>query len=124
MGKPQRTGTDLGEQKVLSDIAEYDWHCMHVIEDDGQPPWSFTIGLYDTWQHPELIVVGRSRATAHEMLSAIAGEIEDGRPPDLTSADPYLVMGMPCRFIQVLPRYYSDYVGFARWYYRERHFPL
>jgi len=47
---------------------------MNVVEDDGNPPWTFTIGLYDTWQHRELIVIGRSRATAHEMLSAIAGE--------------------------------------------------
>ena len=30
---------------------------------DGHPPWTFTIGLYDTWRFPELIIVGRSRAT-------------------------------------------------------------
>jgi hypothetical protein len=59
--KPQRTSVDLGEQKVLADINEYGWHLMNVLEDDGQPPWSFTIGLHETWQHPELIIAGRSR---------------------------------------------------------------
>jgi hypothetical protein len=31
---------------------------------------------------------------------------------------------MKCHFLEVLPRYYSDYVGFALWYYRKRKFPL
>lgn len=79
MTKPLRTGNDLAESKVLADIAEYGWHAMHVVEDDGHPPWTFTIGLYDTWSYPELIIVGRSRATAHEMLTTIASEIEDRR---------------------------------------------
>jgi len=40
MTDPQRIGIDLAEQKVLADIAEYGWHCMNVVEDDGQYPWS------------------------------------------------------------------------------------
>jgi hypothetical protein len=48
MTNPQRLGTDLGEKKVLADINEYGWHAMHVVEDDGHPPWTFTIGLYVT----------------------------------------------------------------------------
>ena len=99
-------------------------HVMNVIEDDGHSPWTFTIGLYDTWQHPELIIVSRSRATANEMLSAVATEIEENRPPDLTDPCPYLLLGMTCRFVEVHTRYYEDYVGFARWYYRGKHFPL
>jgi hypothetical protein len=124
MAKPQRTGIDLGEQKVLADISEYGWHCMNVVEDDGQPPWSFTIGLYETWAHPELIITGRSRATAHEMLSCLVAEIEDGRPPDLTDPSAYTLVGIPCRFLEVHARHYTDYVGFARWFYRGKHFPL
>jgi Domain of unknown function (DUF4262) len=124
MTNPQRIGTDLGEKKVLADINEYGWHCMNVIEDDGHPPWSFTIGLFETWSHPELIVIGRSRTTSHAMLTNIVGQIEANKPVDLTDLTDYLLLGIPCRFLEVLPRYYSDYVGFARWYYRKRDFPL
>jgi hypothetical protein len=31
---------------------------------------------------------------------------------------------MPCRFIEVVAHHYPDYFGFARWYYRGKHFPL
>jgi hypothetical protein len=124
MTHSKRLAADLGEQKILADINEYGWSSMNVVEDDGHPPWTFTIGLYETCTHPELIIVGRSRATAHEMLTAVATEIEHGRPPDLPDPDAYLLLGMTCRFVEVHTRYHEDNVGFARWYYRGKHFPL
>jgi hypothetical protein len=124
MTNTQRKAADLGERKILADIAEHGWHDMNVVEDDGHPPWSFTIGFYDTWRYPELIIIGRSRATAHQMLSTIADELDANRHPDLTDPTPYILLGIPCRFVEVAAHHYSDYVGFARWYYRGKHFPL
>lgn len=124
MNHPQRTGHDLAERKLLADIAEYGWHCMNVLEDDGHPPWSFTIGFRETWRYRELIFIGRSRATTHEMLSTIADELDANRHPDLSDPDPYIVLGIPCRFVEVAAHRYQDYVGFARWYYRGKYFPL
>jgi hypothetical protein len=124
MTNPQPVAKDEPERIVLSNIAEFGWHCVNVIEDDGQPPWSFSIGLYETYEFPELIVIGRSRSTAHHMLQTIADDIELNCPPDLTDPDGHLLLGMNCRFLEIDTRYYQDYVGFARWFYRKRHFPL
>jgi hypothetical protein len=52
MAKPKRIGTDHGERKVIADIAEFGSHSVNVLEDDGHPPWTFTIGLYETWASP------------------------------------------------------------------------
>ena len=60
MNQPQRLTRDDLDKIVISNINEFGWHCVNVIEDDGHPPWSCTIGLYETWQHPELIVIGSS----------------------------------------------------------------
>jgi hypothetical protein len=76
MAKSQRIGNDLVERKVLADINEFGWDSMNALEDDGHPPWTFTIGLYDTWRFPELIIVGRNRAT---------GSFAPVRPPAVTS---------------------------------------
>jgi hypothetical protein len=121
---PQRTARDEPERIVLNNIQEFGWHAVNVIEDNGCPPWTFTIGLYETWNHPELIIIGRSRATSYEMLKTLADDIELNSPPDLTDPDGHLLLGMKCHFLEVNTRYYSDYVGFARWFYRKRHFPL
>ena len=124
MSSLQPVAKDEPERIVLSNIAEYGWHCVNVLEDDGHPPWSFTIGLYETWNHPELIIIGRSRATSYEMLKTIADDIELNDPPNLTDPDGQLLLGMKCHFLEVNTRYYSDYVGFALWFYRKRRFPL
>jgi hypothetical protein len=124
MNQPQRyTRDDLGKF-VLANINEFGWHCVNVVEDHDHPPWSYTIGLYDTWEHPELIVIGRSRATSHEMLKTVATDIELNDPPNLTDPNGHLLLGFKCHFLEVDTRYYSDYVGFALWHYRKRRFPL
>jgi len=124
MNSPQRIAKDEPEKIVLSNIAEYGWHCVNIVEDDGQPPWSFTIGLYESYAHPELIIIGRSRATSYEILKTLADDIELNDPPNLTNPEGHLLLGMKCHFRRVNTRYYSDYVGFALWFYRKRKFPL
>jgi hypothetical protein len=124
MTNPQRIAQDDPERIVLANIAECGLHAINVIEDNGCPPWSFTIGLYETWDHPEFIIIGRSRATSHEMLKTLADDIELNDPPNLTNPEGQLLLGMNCHFLEVNARYYSDYVAFAKWFYRKRHFPL
>jgi hypothetical protein len=124
MATPQRaTRADL-EKIVIGNIAEFGWHCVNVIEDDSHPPWSYTIGLYETWEHPEFIVIGRSRATSQAMLKTLSDDIEQSSPPNLTDSAGHQLLGMKCHFLEVNTRYYSDFVGFALWFYRKRHFPL
>jgi Domain of unknown function (DUF4262) len=67
---------------------------------------------------------GRSRATSHAILKTLTDDIEKNSQPDLTDPTGHLLLGMRCQFVEVNPRYYSDYVGFALWYYRKRRFPL
>jgi hypothetical protein len=124
MSQPEQFSRDDLGKVVLANIAEYGWHCVNVLEDDGNPPWSYTIGLYETWDHPELIIIGRSRATSYEMLKTLADDIELNDPPTFTKPDGHVLLGMKCRFLEANPRYYSDYVGFALWFYRKRKFPL
>lgn len=88
------------------------------------------MGLYETWSHPEVIIIGRSCATAHHILDTIATDLDDDRPGlDLNQTTTNLIPGAAFCFLEVDNRYYHDYVGFARWYYRswyyrKRHFPL
>src|ERR1700734_3219954 len=116
MATPQRLTRDDLEKIVIANVNEFGWHCVNVIEDDGHPPWSYTIGLYETWEHPELIVIGRSRATSHAMLKTLSDDIESNSAPDMSNSDGYLLLGMKCQFVEVNTRYYSDYVGFALWF--------
>jgi hypothetical protein len=124
MSRPQRIGNDEGERLLLANITDYGWHSVNVLEEGPNPPWTFTIGLYDTWQHPELIIIGRSRETSQHALNTVVAGLEHQHHPDLRGTTLDLLSGIPCCFVEVSPRNYCDYVGYARWYYRGKPFPL
>jgi Domain of unknown function (DUF4262) len=119
-----RIGSDGAEKKVLSDVAEYGWHCLNILEEDGYAPFSFSIGLYETWKFPELIIVGLKREVAHGVLNIVATALKEGNRPDLGATNQDLLEGYACCFVEVSKSYYRDYVGTARWYYGGDSFPL
>jgi hypothetical protein len=65
------------------------------------------------WQHAELIIIGRSRATAHRILTTVAIGLEENRRPDLAGVSFDLLPGIPCCFVEVSTHPYHDYVDFA-----------
>jgi Domain of unknown function (DUF4262) len=57
-------------------------------------------------------------------LNTVAIALEENRRPDLTTTADTLIPGATCFFLEVAERYFPDYVGFARRYYRGKQFPL
>ena len=117
-------GEDKGEQKVIDDIAAYGWHCMNIMADGDQPPFSFTIGLFQSYGHPELIIFGLRSEIAHQILAIAADAAKAGTPFDLSKSSDEFVEGYSCCFAQVPFSQYYEHVGYARWYYNGNSFPL
>lgn len=120
----QTNGTDDGERKLLDDIAKYGWHCLNILAEKDLPPWTFSVGLYTTWQHPEIIIFGLKREVAHEIVNIIATGVAAGRRLDLSLPTDELMNNGSCVFVEVPHDQYSEHVGFARWYYQGDKFPL
>jgi hypothetical protein len=55
-----REGISAPDAKVLSDIERVGWHVMKVFARPNEkgPEWAFSIGLFHTYQHPEIIIFG------------------------------------------------------------------
>jgi hypothetical protein len=117
-------GEDQSEQRVLDDIAQFGWHCVHILAEHGRPEYSFTIGLFQTYGHPELIIFGLSSTVAHSILSIATHEAERGEPIDVNAPTDALLHGHTCCLAEVPASQYHDHVGFARWYYLGNGFPL
>jgi hypothetical protein len=115
---------DPSEQRVLDDIAEYGWHCVHILEDDEGAGYSFTIGLWATYGHPELIVFGLPAQAAHTIVSTVARAAAEGEPLDPDRPTDALLHDYSCWFAPVPRAQYHDHVGYARWYYQGDEFPL
>jgi hypothetical protein len=49
---------DESEQEVLSHVERHGWNVTNIREEDGTPGWAFTIGLFETFGHPEVAILG------------------------------------------------------------------
>lgn len=118
------SGDDKSEQKVIDDIADYGWHCVNIMADGELPPYSFTVGLLQSFGHPELIIFGLRSEIAHQILTIAADAARAGTPLDLTRPTEALLNNYSCCFVEVPLKQYHDHVGFCRWYYQGSSFPL
>jgi hypothetical protein len=60
------------EQKVIDDIADFGWHCVNTLAEDEHVAYSFTVGLFQSYGHPELIIFGLPSQVAHQVLAIAA----------------------------------------------------
>src|SRR5690606_24619821 len=110
-------GEDQREQKVIDDIATHGWHCVNIMADGELPPYSFSVGLFHSYGHPELIIFGLRADVAHQILTIAADAAKRGAPLDLTQPTDELLNNYSCCFVQVPITEYHDNVGYCRWYY-------
>ena len=114
---------DPGDAKVHADIASFGWHVVEVREDDEGPGFAFTIGLYQRFQHPELIVFGLPLDTMLLMLNAAGEAVRAGRTFAAGQSSDDVLEGYECTFRPVPPKHYDAFLGYAVWYYDGDEFP-
>lgn len=111
------------ERKLVSDIEEVGWHVIMVPEDDEGPSFAYSIGLFHTFGHPEIIIFGLDLDLSHQMINLIGEEVRQGH----RFADGHTASGIlesyDVRFLYVARRQYREYFGYARWYYKDDDFP-
>src|SRR5208282_6108854 len=117
-------GEDAADQKIVDDIAKFGWHCVDIMAEGDAGPFSFTVGLFNTYKHPELIIFGLPSNIAHRILQTAVEAVQRIQPLDLSAPTNELIEGYPCCFVQVPADQYGDHVGFCRWYYEGNEFPL
>lgn len=112
------------EQLVLDNVQKHGWHCTSVSGDDKTPSFTYTVGLYKSYGHPELIVFGLSSTLSHAVLAICANAAAAGRPLNLEQATDELLENHSCVFVQVPEARYSDFVLSTIRFYQGNNFPL
>jgi hypothetical protein len=126
MQKKLPDAQDDYDRAVLGDIERIGWSVIQIEPDNpGEPGpvYSFSVGLFHTHDHPEIILLGLKHAVAGEIINNIGGlvllgqRMEPGRPyTDLAT--------VPLVFVEGDPAHYRRYVGYALWLYDGPDFPV
>ena len=115
------------ERGVLHNVERHGWHCTSVTQ--GKPdksfvPFSYTVGLFERFGAPELIIFGLDGNTAHSIFSTYANRLWVSDPIPLDAPCDDLIKDYSCAFVQVPRSRYNEFVLSALWFYAEVDFPL
>lgn len=108
------------ELRLLENVERHGWQCLSVGGSEDQPPFSYSIGFWETLCTPELIVFGLDPDLSYQMLSLMFEELRGGA----TLADGArwpLLAGHDCVSRRVEPsRITRDHFNSALWYREHR----
>lgn len=113
---------EAADLALLADVAERGWH-VFAAEPAGEVARAFTVGLFRSFDHPELAVLGLPRAEAVGALDRLAARVREGErvsPEDVVEG---VVDGRLATFRAIPPRRYAAWLGYAVWYHDGARFP-
>lgn len=123
--RPDKTELDATDRNLLADVEKYGWHCLHVHDEGELPYWSFSIGVFQSWRHPEFVVFGLPDTVAHDLLHELVERAKAGETFSHGREYDDVLEGFGCRFVRVDPQWYSQFLGYAQWFYEtEDGFPV
>src|SRR5262249_7010696 len=113
---------DASDRKLVSDVRTYGWHVVLVPEDEEGPGFGFSIGFYHTLKHPEVLMFGLELPVTHRIINNIGADIRSGTVFESGKEYPDILEGYRCAFRTVPTRWYREYLGSARWFYKGDNF--
>lgn len=111
------------DQKISSDINTFGWTVLLVEETDYLPSFAFTLGLWKTWGHPELICFGLPVNTLQQVLNTAGELIKNGAQLQTDKSYDDFFEQSEVRVLQVDKENLGDYFGYALDYYKTESLP-
>lgn len=108
---------------IQDNIDQYGWHIVSVLADEEGPSFSYSIGLFESFGHPEVIFVGLKIELAQILINNIGYSIKEGLIYEHDQFYTDILDNYKCRMLKVDSSNYDAYVGQAQNYYNGP-FPL
>lgn len=109
----------MSKEEIQRNIQEYGWHFLFVFDPNGEhQDFSYSIGLEESFGHPEIIIFGIKRESAHAIISDIVEDIKSGIAMEPNKKLGNVIGGnFEVMFKPVTATAYKEYLGTAVDYY-------
>ncbi|WP_336518542.1 DUF4262 domain-containing protein [Pollutibacter soli] len=109
--------------KTKENITKYGLQVIMVSGSDYSPAFAYSIGLFETYNHPEIICFGLPEKLGHVIINDVADLIKNGEVIKTYVNYDNIFKSSRSEFLPVDARNIGDYFGAALNYYGERKFP-
>ena len=111
-------------QRIHDDVAKFGWHVVAVkVDGTTEDKFAFTVGLFETYEHPELVIVGLQMNAAHGILSTCVAKIEEGKRFEDGQSRSDILNRFTAAVVAVDKSFYEEYLGSAIGFYDGTDFP-
>ncbi len=122
---------NTSEEKIVTDVlsSSQNCHLMNVAAAGDPanpgPPFTYTVGLWHTFWHPEMICIGLPAPVATQLLGFYTERIAEGKPPktDVPLRE-QITDGYPVQFKVCRPEAKTQYMQWANWFNSTSDYPV
>ncbi len=98
-------------------------HVLRVFGGDGWPEFAYSVGLFQSFEQPEVIILGLLAEIAHALLNDIADLNRRELRFQLGDSTDELLDGYQVTFRPVSPPQVQAHLGWANWFYDFEPYP-
>lgn len=109
---------------ILNNIEEIGWRVFAVQTDVETPNYAYTIGLFHSFGHPEVLMMGLPITKMHELLNLIGLLIKDGAEMENGAESSDILANHNCYFQSVHKRNYLRFFEEGIDFYGNDDFPV
>jgi hypothetical protein len=122
----QTRGLSKHDIEALNRIRTRGWETIAVFPNRPEqgPEFAYSTGLFNSFNHPEVILLGLPLRSCAGIVDKIGTKVKDGKRYEPGPVYTDIVEDVPLAFKEVHRSRYSDYVGRALWFYENDPFPL
>jgi hypothetical protein len=122
---PPRRGEplDASDLRLLADVAQNGFHVVTGAANGGAPAFAFSVGLFRTFDHPEVAVFGLSAEVLEGAVRRVGERVRVGERFEEGDVVEGLLDCRAVAFRRIVPRQYGNHLGHAVWFHGGARFP-
>ncbi|MBO7922585.1 DUF4262 domain-containing protein [Alteromonas sp. K632G] len=106
---------DEQDKKALDNIDKYGCHVLNIMEGDGEPCFTYSIGIEKSQGKPDLVIQGLKRELAHNIVNDYKDRLLSGETFEPGKYYSDFIGGLDVCFIEVAKSHYKEYFGWGLW---------
>lgn len=101
------------EETIKNNVTQFGWYVAKFEATEYLPSFAYTIGLWENYKHPELIIFGLTPDTLHSILNLGGDMVKDGKQLILNEESDKLFENSKAFILEVNQANLKDYFGYG-----------
>ena len=112
------------DQKFLANIESHGWVVTKVFRSAGDtgPDFAYSTGLFQGYDHPEVIIFGLDLDKMHRIINNIGEAVKTGFRYEPGTEYHEIFARCGCQFRVLDLKHYKAYLGWSIWFYESYEF--